>query len=338
MSGKLKKTAHLGMVLGVLGVAACTNTGPQTVADSVAYLAETTVGSINGALTDDEKSPPTGSGSAGSATSNAKTIKPAISRAIATASCGSLSYTPTLGSLTCSGTASGETVMSVLDCAIAQGTDVLLKGTVSLTFDDPVTCGEWLTGTPTSGAVTWTSAKLLRTTTDASGVTTSSNAVKNYKNVSIGGGITTAWSSTAPTSLNILGLHVLRQATGDVTVFDHTITSNGVIPVSGTLAAGTREIASGNVVIDHNIQKYTATGTITNLKWSAGCCVPTSGTIEYALTGSSTGDILVNFNTSTCGKIAIADATITPTSANPSPSPIPSGMAANYTTAIGGCQ
>jgi hypothetical protein len=321
------------VVLGVMASAACSNSGPQTVSDSKAYLAETAIGSMNSALTDDEK---TGSIAAGGA-GNAASRKMVISRSLAATSCGTTRYVPALGSLSCAGTAGNDTVTSVLNCTIDQGVDQLLKGTVTLSFDDPNTCGEWLTGAPTSGSMTWTASKLLRTTTDFSGVTTSSQPSNNYKGVAIGGGIKTSFGTG--TSIDILGLHVLRQASGNVTVFDHSITTPAALSVTGTLAEGTRSIASGTVVIDHNIQNFTATGTISGLKWaSSTCCLPSEGSINFALSGSAIGNIFVNFDTGTCGKVSISDASVVATPTKPSPSPIPSGMASNYTALLGGCQ
>jgi hypothetical protein len=330
MSLDLRNIARLGLVLGVLGAASCSNYAQQTVSDSTAYLAETAVGSINSALTDDERSDSVvGAG-------NAASRKMGISRNLAGTGCGNARYTPALGTASCSGTTGGVTVTSVLNCSVAQGLDALLKGTVTLTFDNASDCAQWLSGTP-AGSVTWTSDKLLRTTSDSSGVITSSDPVKNYKGVTIGGGMKSAFGTG--TSVNINGLHVTRLATGNVPVFDHTITTTGALGVSGTLAAGTRTITTGIVVVDHNTQLYTATGTIANLKWtSPNCCLPATGTINFALSGSASGNVLVDFNTGTCGKVAVTDSSVIATQANPSPTPIPSGMASNYTTTIGGCQ
>jgi hypothetical protein len=331
MSLDLRNIVRLGLVLGVLGAASCSNYSQQNVSDSTAYLAETAVGSINSALTDDERSDSTvGAG-------NAASRKTGISRNLAGTGCGSNArYTPALGTAGCSGTAGGVTVTAVLNCSVAQGLDALLKGTVTLTFDNASDCASWLAGTP-AGSVTWTSDKLLRTTTDSSGVITSSDAAKNYKGVSISGGIKSAFGTG--TSVNINGLHVTRLAAGNVPVFDHTVTTTGALAVSGTLAAGNRTIATGIVVVDHNTLQYTATGTIANLVWaSPNCCLPTTGTINFAMSGSASGNVVVDFNTGTCGKVAVTDSSVVATKTNPSPTPIPSGMASNYTASIGGCQ
>jgi hypothetical protein len=329
----LRVFARLGLVLGVLATAACTNQSQQsTVSDSTAYLAETAVGSINSALTDDEKNENV-SGGAG----NAASLK-MVSRNIAgVPACGTSRYTPALGAQSCMGTVNNSTVVSNLNCAVAKGLDQLLHGAVTLSFDTSTTCAQWLAGTPSAGSVVWTSDKLLRTTTDSSGVMTSSSAFKNYKGVTIGGGIKTAWSTGL--SVDIIGLHVTRVAVGNLPIFDHTVTTTGALAVSGALSAGTRAIASGTVVVDHNTQQYTATGTIANLKWtSPSCCLPTEGTINFALSGSGNGNILVDFNTGSCGKVAITDTSVVATKASPSPTPVPSGMASVYSSVISGCQ
>lgn len=334
----LRNAARVGLVLGVLTSVACSNSGPMTVSDSTAYLAETSIGSLNAALTDDERSPSVAAGAG-----NAASLKNGASRSLAAfPGCGNGRYNPPFGATSCAGTVGDATVTSTLNCAVAQGVDQLLKGSVALSFDKPATCVEWLNGIPTSGSVTWTSSNFLRTTTDSSGVYTSSQPAKNYLGVTIGGGMKTAWGTSpttgTTTSLNINGLHVTRQTTGNLTVFDHTVTTTGALNVTGTLAGGNRAIAAGTIVVDHNVQHYTATGAITNLAWSASCCIPTSGSINYTMSGSAFGNIIVNFETGTCGKVSVSDASVIATQSNPSPTPVPSGMASIYTAVIGGCQ
>jgi hypothetical protein len=326
----------LPFLLGQLLLGAgCSNPGSYTVSDNSAYVAETIVGSINAALNENERTSSIASASSANVRSAARTKSnaQAVRSLAANASCAASRFSPALGGTSCTGTVGGDTVTATYSCNTGENLDLSLRGTAILTFDSPTTCGAWLEAIPTQGNMTWTSTDFTRITTDEAVIITNSSDTTNYKKVTIGGGIKTAFGSTS--SLNILGLRVTREIGSNQVIYDHTIRSNTPFSVTGTQAAGSREVISGSVTVDHNVDQYSAYGVISDLKWNTTCCVPASGTINFTFSGTRVGAMTMDFNTGTCGSITVSDAT-QPASAGPTPGASPSPVTSTQT--IGGCQ
>lgn len=107
------------------------------------------------------------------------------------------------------------------------------------------------------------------------------------------------WNSTGRT-FQILGLHL----TGSINeTYDHTISSSA-LNVTGS--STTRALSNGTVTVQHNLAKYTAVVTISNLTWGlANCCHPTSGSFSTAITGSVTGTETLTFSDTSCGAASL---------------------------------
>jgi hypothetical protein len=313
------------LCMAAVMVAGCKNGRGIQTPDSTAYLAESVVAILNAAITDDVRA------------TNLAHADLHAHRALANLSaCSTSRYSPALGSQTCLNTVKGETVTSTLDCLVNQNQDALLKGTVTLTFDTPTTCATWLTGTAQSGTVTWTSTNFDRVLADATAVTTSSAPSDNYNNVSIGGGIETAFSSSS-FAISVLGVRTVR-VLGDTTIYDHSVHTSSAINASISPSSATPVISSGTITVDHNLANYSAFGTLSALSWNSNCCVPDAGQMSFTLSGSRTGTVVVNFNTGTCGTVNVTDSSVAVTTSGASPSPTGSPVPVVYTQSIGGCQ
>ena len=81
--------------------------------------------------------------------------------------------------------------------------------------------------------------------------------------------------------LRISGLHLTSPGR-----WDHSISSSAMV-LSGSTSS--RQISSGTVTVWHNLAKYKATATLTNLTFTNTSCFPTGGSISTVLTGSQTG-------------------------------------------------
>lgn len=218
------------------------------------------------------------------------------------ASCTDSRYLPALLSGPCPG---NLVVLSYASCTAGPDNEAVLTGNVTLTFDVPVTCDGFIAKAgPTNGSMLWTTQNFARSNADGTSVATSSLTHKNYQDAAMGGGISVVFGN--PThSLSYLGLHRVGTG-GKLGDFDHSIRSSAAVVVSGTKAAGDRQIAAGTLVLDDNTLQLTASAAITNLKWGvATCCYPSAGSMALKLTGSATGTASLDFNTGTCGTVTL---------------------------------
>jgi hypothetical protein len=311
--------------------------------DNDAYLAESVVSSINLGLADAERaSSLTAQLDQKKSDSFFARMKKGAFRSLASTpiagACSANRYSPALGSGSCAATTGGVVVTSNYNCGIFQAQDQLLSGQITTTFDSAATCNSWLGGTQSTGSFTDTTSNFVRTTLDNSIITTFTDSSPNYNQVPIGGGVSVGFSG-GTNAVSILGLKKTRVSPLKATLYEHSVHTTTAIDVTGTLAAGTRAIASGTVIVDHNIDQFTATGLINNLQWNSTCCLPISGTIDFTLTGKKTGTANINFNTGTCGEVTLTDnVEITPPATKATPSPTPTASQAIVTETIGGCE
>lgn len=61
--------------------------------------------------------------------------------------------------------------------------------------------------------------------------------------------------------------------------------------------------SAGQLEVNHNLAKFTAVITPNNVQWSAGCCHPTSGSLNITYSGSKSGSATVQFNS--CGSAQV---------------------------------
>lgn len=286
-------------------LAACSNsdsTATITInGDSTVMTVESALSTINGALNDAEQ-----------VNSYAMRTKPqSIFSFFNTAeaeACSLTRFSPVIGSANCLGTTNNRTVLSQFNsCTAGQQNEFVFRGTVAMTFDTAATCNTWIGGTalPTTGNLVRTSTDFERFNPDGSSVKTSSAPHVNYLGSTIGGGIKTSFGVNTRT-VEVLGLHRNGLKADGTASFDHSVYSTQPLVVTGTKAAGTREVTSGELKVDHNGLSYSVLASVSGLKWASNCCHPTEGTISWAMTGTNTGNLTVSFSTGSCGSAQVS--------------------------------
>lgn len=216
---------------------------------------------------------------------------------------------PLLAACTFSGVrsacSSNAITLSWNNCTIASG-KIILSGGWSEVFNSSTACsnfssggtlatnGDWITRTTNNSQATFLSGPSL--TTDTNGGVAWDGTVMNTN------GVRVTRTGAAARTINIDSVHRVLRGTLGTKWFDHFIT--GSLNVTGTRSAGNRVITSGTLSVYHNLAKYTASNSFSNVAWgSGGCCYPTSGSITTTLTGSATSTIIVDFTPGgvTCG-------------------------------------
>jgi len=278
-------------------VSGCAKKATSVVTTDQTYLvADSAVSSVSGALNDSEQANSYALHSPGFEL---------ISTAYA-ASCGLSRFSPSIGG-NCNATTGAETVLSnFVNCTAGRSDEFTMNGQVVLTFDTNSTCNTWLSGMglPTSGSVTRTTTNFTRSNPDGSIVAVSSAAFTNYAGTAIGGGVTTTFGAGSR-SLSINGIHRVRTSALGRTVFDHSVSTTSPLIVTGTRLGGNRTISSGTVKVDHNLAKFSSTASLAGLSWNSSCCHPISGVVTFALTGSSTDSVAIDYASGTCGEAKI---------------------------------
>lgn len=118
---------------------------------------------------------------------------------------------------------------------------------------------------------------------------------QDYLGESIGGGGKLSRTAINAWSLEILGKHKIGTRRSK-TLFDVSIRTTAPIAVTGALSRTGRTMNGGTLEVHHNLAKFTASFKPNNLKWSSGCCHPTSGSMDVTYSGSLTGNATVTFN------------------------------------------
>lgn len=306
LKGVHMKVNILSLTILVLVLGACqdkkstANMAGTSELEVQSLMAESAVSSLNSALNDSEQS---------SSYALARPASPVITESFQlipqawAASCDLSRFSPAIGSANCNGTVDGKTVTSTFNsCTVGSQNQWALTGLVTLSFDNASTCDAWIKGIgfPTSGSLTRTTSNFLRTNPNGSYVTTVSDASNNYAGKVISGGVKTSFLPDSR-SVEILGLHRERRTAFGQLVFDHSVYTTSPIVVSGSRLAGNRQVQSGTIRVDHNLAKFSNTASFAGIKWSASCCHPVDGTVNFTLSGSKSGTVKVDFNTGTCG-------------------------------------
>jgi hypothetical protein len=77
------------------------------------------------------------------------------------------------------------------------------------------------------------------------------------------------------------------------------------IVITGGLSRANRLVNSGQIEVNHNLAKFTALITPSNIQWSSDCCHPVSGSLSVTYSGSKTGTSTVTFQG--CGSAQVND-------------------------------
>ncbi len=115
----------------------------------------------------------------------------------------------------------------------------------------------------------------------------------DYKGQTYGGGgkVTLAGGGW---NIDILGRHSELSIRGQKIMSISTRTT-APVAVTGSLSRIARIMNGGQVEVSHNLAKFSTTMVPQNLRWSANCCHPTSGSINMTFSGSKAGSATVTF-------------------------------------------
>jgi hypothetical protein len=129
-------------------------------------------------------------------------------------------------------------------------------------------------------------------------VTNASSTSSDYTGASYGGGGRLTKTASGY-DLDILGKH--KSLTyNSKSIFNISIRTLSTMQVTGGLSRSSRTLNGGQLQINHNLAKFTATIVPTNLQYSNTCCHPISGSLALTYSGSKTGSATITFS-SGCG-------------------------------------
>jgi len=132
---------------------------------------------------------------------------------------------------------------------------------------------------------------------------TTTAAHVSYQGESIGGGAKVTRQADGSLGVDVLGgTKILKVSSGDE-IMDISIRTKKTVTMNQLRRAG-RVITGGELEIIHNLARFNAVHTYSGLTWGeAGCCYPTSGTIDIAFSGNLDGTAQVVFNG--CGSFTV---------------------------------
>lgn len=131
------------------------------------------------------------------------------------------------------------------------------------------------------------------------GLLSSSSASRlDYKSEQFGGGAQLTRTS-AGWDFDVLGKHFNLVVRGKE-IFNVSVRTLSPLKVTGGLSRHDRKVTDGSLEINHNLAKYTAVWTASNLQYQSNCCYPVAGSISAVFSGSKTGSAQINF--SGCGQ------------------------------------
>lgn len=224
---------------------------------------------------------------------DSKSINPhpsaACSLSAARSSCNVVSGSSSYYTLTWGGCSLGTGTMSGTwtevfnngSCSMASNSNVITRTTTGAVFTGAL--GQTFT-TDTNGGVTYDGTSMLST-----GVILANAASGSDRYVSIN------------------SIHRVLRGPGGAKWFDYFISTPTAITVTGARATNNRTVSSGTLNIYHNMARYTASHSFSNVVWGdSTCCYPTSGTITSTFTGAVTGSTTMTFS-STCGSASFTD-------------------------------
>lgn len=286
--------------LAAIGLAAATGCGSSSSTNSSTTASEIAEGAVSGGVNGTEPGGTSGAfyqvPSKSKLQQFASFLNP-IQSSIAGTSC------PTILSQS-SSCSSGDLTLTYDDCSFAHSS-ATWSGTQTIAFSPSCPTTMTVAQLMSSGITLTRTFGTGTTETNASGevttidTTTAASSGYNSSVTVSGEGEQAVWSASGRT-LQILGLHLTGSGNEK---YDHTINSTA-LTVSGY---GTnRALSNGTVTVQHNLAKYTAVVTISNLAWGlANCCHPTSGSFSTSYSGSVSGTETLTFSDTSCGAASL---------------------------------
>ena len=211
------------------------------------------------------------------------------------------SNAPVIGAA-CSGTGAKVMTLNMGSCSGLVGT---WTGSYTLTFDSNSSCST----AASSGLMSMASGSSVVITTVNAGLnvgnyTVSMSSSSSGYSVAESGGISVTCNmggcSTSRT-VSILGVNRILML-GSATLYNHTVNTPTPFTITGVGAA--KQISAGQIQLQHNLAHFMATTTISQtLGFSAGCCLPTSGSMTTAFSNGKSGAETITFGS--CGSATV---------------------------------
>lgn len=180
-------------------------------------------------------------------------------------------------------------------------------GSQTLSFSGTATCNTNTLPLTGAGAVLTRTFGSGTTRTSAGGVVVNlDSSTPSGFSSSVSGGFTINGTAGGH-NVVINGLHMVASV-GGVTRWDHTVNTDPANPLSVTFSGGSRTFNSGIVVVQHNLAKYVANASISNVVVAAGSCFPSSGSVTTTfVAGSKSGTETLKFNGGTSATLTNPD-------------------------------
>lgn len=130
----------------------------------------------------------------------------------------------------------------------------------------------------------------------------SSDGAADYKNDNYDGGGRLERTGSG-WELDILGKHHSFVGPRGVEIYNVSVRTLSAIGITGGLSRASRVMDGGQLEVNHNRAGFTALIVPSNLRWTANCCHPTSGSLAITYSGSKTGSATVTYGS--CGTASI---------------------------------
>ncbi|HUP57224.1 MAG TPA: hypothetical protein VM598_07205 [Bdellovibrionota bacterium] len=135
-------------------------------------------------------------------------------------------------------------------------------------------------------------------------IATISSAHENYLGETISGGSKVTRQGDGSLAVDVLGVSKVLKLTGQTDPLMDVSFKTAQPLTMNQLRRNGRVVTGGSLVIQHNRARYSATHTYSAITWGeAGCCYPTSGTIDIAFSEGAEGSAQVVFNG--CGSFSV---------------------------------
>lgn len=124
---------------------------------------------------------------------------------------------------------------------------------------------------------------------------TSENTAPYDTNVAAFGGGGKLTKTSSGYSLEILGKHKSFSSRGTER-FNVSMKTSSAVTVTGGLTRASRTVNGGELIVYHNLARFTATIQPVNLTYTSASCHPATGSLNVTFAGNVTGTATVTFN------------------------------------------
>lgn len=286
------KFASAVLIFG--GLSACTPMGDgATLAESPQFATESALAIVNSVATDSER------GTVAFSSLDEEPTAPSNAMNLAV-SCGS--FNPRSA---CNG--ANQITVDWKDCFLPVGDGRVQGGWIS-TYNNSAACSQAQTGAlQNNHGFTRTSSGMTISGYYGGSLTFNTNTHSAYNSDTIPSSGISVFNYGGTRAIEINGAHRILRDKDAKTLFDLSVMTPSSITMTGARSTSNRQVSSGSVRVYNNTDKYIATSTFNNLRWTRNnCCYPTSGIVTTSYEDSKTGSSILEF-TSTCGSAKFTD-------------------------------